>query len=113
MAPGTGGAPPTDADPAFDVFPVTMGADLSLVTAFLSCFPFEISERSAPLDFSMGGRPPGGGGGGGGPLIPGKGGGGGGGMVVRLCMRVGYGFRFEYCTAAAGVSLCHLLGSRP
>jgi hypothetical protein len=46
--PGTGGAPAKGdgADPP-DVFPI-IGADRSFVTAFLSCLPFEMSERRAP-----------------------------------------------------------------
>lgn len=47
--PGTGGAPPRGegAEPPED-FPLTIGADRSLVTAFFSALPLVISERRAP-----------------------------------------------------------------
>ncbi len=45
--PGTGGAPPK-AVPPESAFLSTRGADRSLVTAFFSCLPLEISERRAP-----------------------------------------------------------------
>ena len=45
--PGTGGAPNADG-PAVFFSPPTIGADLSFVTAFLSCLPFVMSPNNAP-----------------------------------------------------------------
>lgn len=88
--PGTGGAPANGdgPDPPEETFP-TIGADRSFVMAFLSCFPFDMSDSKAPLfpGGGLDGRFPGGGGGGGGPppIGGGGGGGGGGGMSAECC----------------------------
>lgn len=85
--PGTAGADAKgDGPEVSDTFPI-IGADRSFVTAFFNCFPFEISDRRAPL-FPAGGLEGSaegiGGGGGPGPF-PGIGGGGGGGGGMAIC----------------------------
>lgn len=92
--PGIGGAPPNGDGPGPPEVGAIIGADRSLVTAFLSGLPLVMSCRSAlrPGGGLAGsaappGAPPGGGGGGGGggpprPGIGGGGGGGGGGGIV-------------------------------
>lgn len=47
-APGTGGAPPRGDGPEPPAALLTMGAERSFVTAFLSAFPLPISESNAP-----------------------------------------------------------------
>lgn len=49
--PGIGGAPPTGGPLELSDPLATMGADLSLVTAFFNCFPFVMSPRRAPCTF--------------------------------------------------------------
>lgn len=46
--PGTAGAPANGDGPDGPELPLITGADLSFVTAFLSCLPFVISVRRAP-----------------------------------------------------------------
>lgn len=49
--PGTGGAPPTGGPPPTEpIFVSTIGADLSLVTAFFNCLPFDMSLSRAPYN---------------------------------------------------------------
>ena len=51
--PGTGGAPNGEGATALFVSPPTIGADLSLVTAFFNFRPFSISDRRAPYCLSV------------------------------------------------------------
>lgn len=97
-SPGTGGAPPTGGPPPPPDGLLTIGADRSLVTAFLRARPLVMSPRRAPRPAPAAagreGRPPGGGGGGGGgpPMpMPGIGGGGGGGGGIS-----GYDYELEF-----------------